>query len=348
MGRILYGVMGDSGGHISRSLAIARELRAHEIVFVGGGRVPEVMARRGYTTVSVPLLGTELAGQRVRVGRTVAGATAGLARRPGVISRLAAVIRDFDPDLILSDYEYFVPLAARRCGRACISVDRQHALTHCRYRRPPGHRVSRALTLASIRYLYSTATWYVVCSFVPMKSIDAGLTEVFPAVLRELVYETERAEGDHAVVYMRGAGMDWLRSFLAGRRRRYVVYGFDLDHEEGNLRFRPSSSEGFLRDLAGSAYLVSNGGHTAISEALHFGKPVLCVPTRLFYEQLVNAHLLAEAGYGVYCEPDGDIGGALDAFEASLPQFETAVREYTPWSERTIAARLQELMVGRG
>ena len=348
MGRILYGVMGDAGGgHISRSLAIARQLRAHEIVFVGGGRVQE-MAQHGYSVVAVPVIATELSAHRVVLGRTIMGAIAGIAQRPRVIERLAAVIDDFDPDLIVTDYEYFLPLAARHRGRACISVDRQHALTHCRYVAPPGYAVSRALTLASIRSLYNSASHYLVCSFVPMQPIDPALAEVFPTVLRELVYRMQPSRGDHAVVYMRGARLDWLRDLLAGRRRRFIVYGFDLNREEGNLSFRRSSPDGFLSDLAGCAYIISNGGHNAIGEALHYGKPVLCVPTRLFYEQLLNAHLLAEAGYGAYCDPDARAGAALDAFEARLPQFETAAASYAPWSGQTIAARLEQLMAGRG
>jgi uncharacterized protein (TIGR00661 family) len=347
MGRILYGVMGDGGGHISRSLAIAQRLRAHEIVFVGGERVRVDMARHGYATIPAPVAATELVGQRVSVTRTITGAAAVFARQPGVVRRLARVIREFDPDLILSDYEHFLPLAARRCGRPCVSVDRQHALTHCRYRPPPGHRVSRALTLGSIRCLYSAATRYLVSSFVPMEALDPDLTEVFPTVVRDLVGEWSPRPGDHAVVYVRGASMGWVRGVLGDRRRRYVVYGFDTDLEEGNLSFRTHSPEGFLDDLSSAAYLVSNGGHNALSEALHFGKPVLCLPTRLFYEQLVNAHLLARAGYGAYCEPDGSAARALNAFEEELPRFSAAAGAYVPWAPRTIAARLEELMAGR-
>jgi hypothetical protein len=41
MARILYGVMGNTHGHIMRSLAIASRLAGeHELYFVGGGRVP--------------------------------------------------------------------------------------------------------------------------------------------------------------------------------------------------------------------------------------------------------------------------------------------------------------------
>lgn len=344
MGRILYGVMGDSGGHISRSLAIAAELRSHEIVFVGGGRVPEEMARQGYDTVPVPLLGTALEGQRVAVARTVVGAVAGLARRGGVLRRLEEVIRDFDPDLIVTDYEYFLPQAARRSGRPCISVDRQHALTHCRCPVPPGHRVGRALTVPLVRHMYSAASRYLVCSFLAMEPLDPEVTEVFPAPLRPDVRGRRSAVGDHAVVYVRGAEMAWLRRLLRGRRRRYVVYGFGLDRDEGNVRFRKHCPDGFLDDLAGSSYLICNGGHNVISEALHFHKPVLCLPTGLFYEQVVNAHLLAEAGLGAYSAADSSAAKALDSFEQDLPRYEQVLAGYAPWTSASVVARLASLL----
>jgi uncharacterized protein (TIGR00661 family) len=154
-------------------------------------------------------------------------------------------------------------------------------------------------------------------------------------------------EGNHAVVYVQSALHDWICGLLADRRRRYVIYGFDMDKAHGNLCFRRNSSENFISDLASCAYLISNGGHNVISEALHFGKPVLCFPTRLLYEQLLNAHLLADAGYGAYHEPNAGAGAALDAFEARLPQFQKAAANYAPWTRHTVAGRLEALMASQ-
>jgi uncharacterized protein (TIGR00661 family) len=340
MGRILYGVMGDAAGHVSRSLAVAQRLKKHEVVFVGGERACE-LEKSGYSVVKVPSLGTVLRENRVDIIATVRKNFGALQHKSSAIERLMGVIREFDPDLILTDYEYFLPRAARRLGRPCISIDRQHALTMCRYRPPAGHRLSRALTLGVIRALHSAARHYLVCSFVPMKPIDPALTEVLPSVLRSEVTSVRPSEGDHVVVYIRGALRDWIHRLLANRSRRYIIYGFDIDQTAGNLCFRRNSSEQFLGDLASCAYIILNGGHNAISEALHYGKPVLCFPVQLFYEQLLNAHLLAEAGYGAYGEPDSGAGAAVDAFEARLPQFQDAAKTYAPWSHLTVASWLE-------
>ncbi len=47
MGRIFYGVMGDARGHISRALAIAREMPQHEFLFVAGGTF-RILQENGY------------------------------------------------------------------------------------------------------------------------------------------------------------------------------------------------------------------------------------------------------------------------------------------------------------
>jgi uncharacterized protein (TIGR00661 family) len=347
MGRILYGVMGDAGGHISRSLAIAHKLRDHEIVFVGGGRVAD-LAQSGYEVVSVPMYDTKLSGHRVNTLATILSGMRVARERPAVIDRLTMLIRDYEPDLIVSDFEHFLPFAARRAGRACISVDRQHALTHCEYKAPPGHRLGRAMTLSAIRGMHSEASHFLVCSFVPMRPIDPNLTEVFPPVLRDEVRAMTRGEGEHVLVYMRGVPREWITNLLSNRRRRFIVYGYDTNEEHGNLSFRPRSTDGFLRDLANCAYVMSNGGHNLISEALHFGKPLFCLPVSLFYEQLVNAHLMSEAGYGVYCDHHTRAARTLDDFESRLPEYSERVTRWPAWNGRSVAERLRALMVTRG
>ena len=48
MARILYGIMGNTYGHVMRTQAIVERLMPeHDFFFVGGGRVPEALAPRG-------------------------------------------------------------------------------------------------------------------------------------------------------------------------------------------------------------------------------------------------------------------------------------------------------------
>ena len=137
MARILYGVMGDRPGHMVRSMAVAQSMPHHQFLFVGGGWTRE-MSAWGYPVEPAPMASTLYAGSRVDLPGTFLNAMRVFRSRGAAIRKTAAIIRDFDPDLILSDYEYFTPLAARRAGRTCVSLDHQHILTHCLYPHPKG------------------------------------------------------------------------------------------------------------------------------------------------------------------------------------------------------------------
>ena len=342
MGRILYGVMGDRGGHLSRSIAIAHHLPGHEIVFVGGGRIAEV-ADHGFDYIASPMIGTEMHAGHLDLPATVAGAIKGFARQPRTIADLQSVIRDFDPDLILSDFEYFLPRAARAMGRPAISIDRHHALTHCHYPRPPGGLPARALSLSILKAMFNTASRYLVVSFAPLNPVDPARTEVFPPVVREHLNAHQPADDGHAVAYLYGIGFDRVRALLAGRKRRFIVYGQGRDGEEGNLTFRHHSTDGFLADLAGAAYVVSHGGHNLISEALHFRKPLLAIPLAYEYEQYFNAWLLEQSGLGLFATAK-TAATALGRIEVELDGYRARLANYRPWLKTTVADRIEQMV----
>jgi hypothetical protein len=79
----------------------------------------------------------------------------------------------------------------------------------------------------------------------------------------------------------------------------FHVYGYGATGRAGNVELLPFDELSFLKDLAAARAVVSNGGFTAISEALYFGKPVLSIPLEGQAEQQLNAAWLAELGLGI-------------------------------------------------
>jgi uncharacterized protein (TIGR00661 family) len=343
MARILYGVQGDSNGHLSRALTVAELLKGHEILFAGGGSVAQVR-RQGRAHEPLPLLATPLKDDRVDLLATARAGAGALCGRSKWIRRLAEIIRAFDPALILTDYEYFTPLAARRAGRTCISLDHQHVLTRTRYEPPPGQRLSRCMTAAAIRGLMSRASRYFMSSFYHPPVRDPRCDELFGTLVRADALGLAPSSGDHAVVYVRGADFGRLCRLLSGRRREYRIYGFGRHRESGNLKFRDLSRGGFLADLASSAYVVSNAGHGLLSEALQLGKPILCFPTRLAYEQCWNAIHVERGGYGA-CAMRLDVSAALvDAFESRLATFRRNIAGRSFCGREALRRRLTKLL----
>ncbi|GAB7080032.1 glycosyltransferase family protein [Megalodesulfovibrio paquesii] len=342
MARIVYGVMGDSRGHLSRSLAVAGELSGHEIIFAGGGLV-ETVREQGYRAIPLPMLGTILKNGAVDTPATLANTAKELLRRGSTLAALRRELEALKPDLVVSDYEYFTPLAARQLGLPCISIDHQHVVTHTVYATPPGQAWNRFCTSLPIRQLFSNAERFLVSSFFAPPVRPGARVEIFGPVLRPQPLQFTAGTGEHVLVYLRGASLEAVTQLLAGRERRYVVYGFGEVSGPANCLFKKPSVEGFLEDLTTAAAVLSNGGHSLLSESFHFGKPVCCVPTGMFYEQYLNAWFVEQLGYGRLM-PDIARRDILDDFETRIATFAATLAGKSFHGNAALAARVQTLL----
>jgi len=342
MGRILYGVQGDARGHVSRALAISQELPHHEFLFVGKGTV-RILKERGHRVEEIPSFSTIIRDNRVDFTATLADAMKCIARLGPAIKRVSDLIKEYDPHLIISDYEFVTPRAAKLLGRPCVSLGNEHLMTQCTYDIPPGQRLSRYLTCFCIRFLFSAADRFLIPAFHPLPPIDQTKTEVFPPLIKPIVMQHRPTEGDHAVVYVRGYDLNKLIKLLRGRRRKFVIYGMGERPPEGNLQFKKSLENGFLADLAACNYVIANGGLSLLSEALHLGKPVLCLPVQFLYEQFFNAYLLAKNGFGDYILDNGSPEAGINFFENRVEHYRTRIKQHNFFGNKQIAARLEEL-----
>jgi uncharacterized protein (TIGR00661 family) len=337
--------MGDARGHVSRALAIAQEMSHHEFLFIGGGKV-SILKEHGYRVAEVPIIPTIIQNNRVNFPATVAHALRGLASMGPTIKRVSALIKEFDPHLILNDYESVTFQAAKFLQRPCVSLDNQHLLTHCHYHPPPGHFLNRCLTRFLIQHFYSFASLYLITSFHAFPPLDRAKTEVFPPLIKPRVREFQPTAGDHALVYSRGNSFDDLIKMLRKSKRKFVIYGLGKKPPTENLFFKKISEEEFLADLASCLYVIANGGHSLISEALYLGKPILCLPIHFFYEQLCNAHFLAQAGFGQYFLDISRPENLTASFEEHLDHYRARIKQGNFFGNKQIAARLEELIKG--
>ena len=320
MARILYGVHGSQHGHAIRALILARHLAAlgHEFRFVSSEEGAELVGRE-FPVERFENPGTRYKNQRLDTPATLALAARTLAKRGSELSRLARMIRDFRPDAAIADYEYFVPIAARRAGIPCLSLDHQHVVTCCRHDLPARLVPGYLGIAASIRFLFSAATDYLAISFYQPPAKPGARARVAPPILRDSVLRRTPTRGAHILVYQSCGICDAFAPFLKTLDREFRVYGYRMDKVDGNLTFRDYSEEGFLDDLASCAYVVCGGSHNLMSEALFFGKPVLSFPVPGAFEQQLNALYLERLGYGRAASMDRLTPELLPAFEKDLP-----------------------------
>ena len=107
--RVLYGVVGEGMGHAMRSRVVLEHLVAqgHDVEIVASGRAVEFLKARGFAEVNrihgLHIVYDENKVRRVRTfWENVLGGTVAL---PSQIAAYFDLIKDFRPEIVISDFE---------------------------------------------------------------------------------------------------------------------------------------------------------------------------------------------------------------------------------------------------
>ena len=324
MARILYGVHGTNNGHAIRALTIARHYPEHEFLFVSHDRGAALL-KGEFPVAWFPNPDTRFRAHRVDAFSTIVSNLRFFHQQKKQMRSLLKLIDEFQPDAAISDYEFLLPRASRHVGLPCLSLDHQHIITLCSHPIPSSQIFSYFATGSAVRHLFSNASDYMVVSFfrAPLKYRNVKL---MPPLLRESVLDIEPRCGEHILAYQSTSTFKQFFRFLQMLGRPVKVYGFNSDHTEGKLHFRKHSEHGFLEDLASCSYVICGGGHTLISEALFYGKPVISFPVANFFEQYLNAFYIERSDYGIHAKGLETTLERIPAFESRLGRFEANIK----------------------
>jgi uncharacterized protein (TIGR00661 family) len=302
--RILYGVNGEGMGHATRSqVVIETLLEDNEVHVVASGAayaylsnvlsdVEEIMGAK-----FVMEDGAIMRWATVRQNVTdVAGGA------PESIRRWFEMMHDWQPDVVVTDFEPLAAIYARVGRKPLIAVDNINMIDRCRHDAEivAGHREDFAIARAVTRSMVPNAVRYIVTTFFrPPPSKEQ--TTFVPPILRHAIVDAKPEVGDHLVVYSSGEENAIAALQASGVPCR--VYGMRGGPEEGttdgNLEFKPRSEEGFVEDLRTARGVVAGGGFSLMSEAVYLGKPMLAMPLFGQFEQAMNSRYLEREGYGV-------------------------------------------------
>ena len=203
------------------------------------------------------------------------------------------------PVAVISDYEPVVAWVAGALRIPLVAFDHQQVATECEIGSASPDGLPGRLLRLSNRMTYPRPTLRIITSFfqAPLRTRPrpGGRTVIGP-VLRPEVVRRSPTRGGHVVVYQTSRTLAWLDRILNALPGEKRVYG--VGPAQSGWPERPFDEATFLDDLASCRFALVNGGHTTISEALYFGKPVLCFPVRGQAEQELNAHYVAKLGFG--------------------------------------------------
>ena len=340
--RLFYGVNSEGMGHAMRCLPVIERLRARYDVHVFcGGRVKSWLEDRlpnVWDLFFIPLLYRDnrmLAAESTR---------AAFARAPACFADagwlLQKMIRE-RPVAVLTDYEFLTTWIGFFSRRKIIAIDNNHMPLYGALPPPssPEQAHAKATVLTATKWNVPFADVTLLSSFWQPglgAGVDPSKVRYAACAVRDevLARRTCRRDDGPVLVYQTSSTNHRLPEVLraavalsaaSGRPLSFRVYGSGCaPHREleGRLEFCAFNSAGFLDDLTRCRFVVVNGGHTTIVEALALGKPVLCEPVLGHYEQSVNA--LGVQALGVGRGTDLLEPADLLAFDVDAPGFRAA------------------------
>ncbi len=322
--RILYGVVGEGMGHATRSSVVLTHLQAagHEVQVMTSGRAKEFLAKRFDGVHEIHGLHFVTEQNRVRLGKSLwSNVIAGVTGVPQNVEAYFDLIKKFEPEVVVSDFESWTYIYAKARGLPVISIDNMQIINRCRHPKEvlAGHEASFDLAKAFVKSKLPFANHYLVTSFF-RPPLRKERTSLHPPILRPEILEAERTAGEHLLVYQTAEGNETLAQTLQDTGLPCRVYGMHRelteDRVEGNLTHRPFSEAGFIADLASARAVVAGGGFTVMSECVYLHKPMLSVPIEAQFEQVLNARWLERLGYGRFAEHLRDPKVVHDFLEA--------------------------------
>lgn len=315
MARIIYGCCGEGQGHSSRTLTMARALEAngHQVLILAARKAYQVLQPLFHRVREIPGLFLVYKNNRVQFVATARGNLHLLTKKRSIARDLLPVLDEFQPDLAITDFDPFLPIAAKMAGLPYISLDHQHVIPHLKLQVPAALWAEFQLAKWIVNLTHQGERANLVTSFFHAEQTPAHV-HCLPPILREEVLRLKPENHGHVVVYQTSSSFEGLPALLKQLPFEFRIYAFDRTGTDGNLTFRPRATATFLEDVATADWVLSNGGYTLLSECLHLGKPVFSVPVERQFEQWINAHHLEKLGYGMMVET-----GALD--ESQLREF---------------------------
>ena len=327
MANIIYGIQGEGRGHSSRSKIIIEHLikNNHNIKIFTSKNAYNYLKPYFKDIENIQGLEFIYENQSINIKKTLKTNIKNLLKNSKTtIKQINKEIKEFKPDLAITDFEPFIPFISKLNNIPYISINHQHLIAHCSLDYPKEWKKDFLYAFTVTNNMYWFAKKYFVTSFYFPK-VKFKRTKLIKPILRKEVLEQKPTTKNHILVYVTTKENKKIMKILKKSQNKFIIYGFKKK-SKNNLIFKKASTKGFLKDLAESKAVITNGGYTLMSEALFFKKPIYSLPLKNQFEQMLNAHYLEKLGYGLYdLEPSKE---RIKEFLNNLDKFKNNIKKH--------------------
>lgn len=339
--RIIYSVCGEGLGHAIRSGVILEELiEKYEILIFASDRAYTYLSQKFENVYEIYGFNTVYENNTVQNRKTFVKSMKRLPRdlkeNLGLLYRLA---RDFKPNAIVSDFEFYASLLSKLLRIPLISIDNMHVITQCNIEYPDKYKKDKLKAEGVVKSFIVRPKRHIIISYFYPEIKNPQKTIIYPPVLRKEIIELKPSYKNHILVYQTSKSNEKLIKTLKKVKEKFIIYGFDKNETDQNLEFKMFNEDEFFSDLQNSRAIITNGGFTLISEALYLKKPVYSVPVKGQFEQILNAIYLDKLGYGEFHEEINK--NSLEKFIRKLPKYQKNLKTYYGGDNKALIQELE-------
>ncbi|MEA3515186.1 MAG: MJ1255/VC2487 family glycosyltransferase [Nanoarchaeota archaeon] len=298
--RILYGLSGDGYGHSSRAKVVGAYLKkwGHDLKFVTYGRSVDVLKDADFDVFEVSGMEMKFIRGKLQKGKTFAYNAKVLSDNLFQWHRFHKLMKEFKPDICISDMDIIVPILRFWYNKPLICIDNQHRITNLKLDVPKKYYKDYLLAKVVVNNFVARAEHFIITSFTEAE-IKTKNTTIVPPVIRDEVKSLKPSYGSKIMVYLTRENQKVI-DILKGFDEDFVIYGYNVNKKDNNLEFKKKDT--FLDDLKNCKAVIATAGFTLMSEALYLKKAYLALPLEGQFEQVLNSLFLKNAGYGDYSD----------------------------------------------
>ncbi|MFH2027982.1 MAG: MJ1255/VC2487 family glycosyltransferase [Nanoarchaeota archaeon] len=301
MAKIIYGVAGEGMGHATRSWVIIKELmKKHEVWAVCGDSAYDFLSKKIKNILKIDALRIMYIRNKVSNIKTmIYNLKTMIKGRKISLEKVNDLVADFKPDLVISDFEYFSSLIAKKNNLPLVVIDNNHISNKAKVTVPKLYFKDYLVSKMIANIIARKAKYFLITTFFYPKIKEKNVS-FYPPILRDKIIKLKPSVKDYILVYQTSKSYTKLIPTLKKIDEKFIAYSIRDDGIEENITFKKFGEEEFFNDLKDCKAVISNGGYSLMGEALYLDKPILSIPIGGQFEQILNALYLKKLGYGLF------------------------------------------------